>query len=119
VLWIANELLIIDIADCLDRESAGFLSTLVPTHAVGNNGEPAFAEKLLLRFGLPIEIGIFIIGAQQSDVAETCGLDSWLWIRRINRHKLSNASGLARIAQLDPATERVMVSRFESAHYKG
>jgi hypothetical protein len=116
---ITAEVRIVDEANSLDSQPTGLLSAFVAAHSIGDDGESSFAAKHGLRFRFPIEVGVFVVSPEQSDVRQACGLESWLWMRGVNRHKLGNASGLARIAQLESAIERATTSPFEFRHYKG
>src|SRR5579859_410065 len=80
---------LVDVTHGLDRETAGFLATLVSAHAVGDDSEAAFAEEVLVGVGLPIKIGIFIIGALAADVGQARHLDSGFCVAAVNRHKVS------------------------------
>ena len=40
-LWIATKRMVVDVAHGFHREAAGLLSTFVPAHPIGDNGEPA------------------------------------------------------------------------------
>ena len=91
-LWIATKRMVVDVAHGFHREAAGLLSTFVPAHPIGDNGEPAFAEEIVIGVGLPINVGVFVIAAQAADVGQTGRFDSGLWSLAINRHNLKGAS---------------------------
>jgi len=86
VLRIAVEGAVVDVAHSIDSEAAGFLSAFVTTHAVGDDGEAAFAEKFFVRVGFPVEVGVFIVGALTSDVGQARNLDSGFCVTTVNRH---------------------------------
>src|ERR1700730_13145446 len=56
-----SEVLGIDLADSLHCQTAGFLSAFVSAHAIGNYGQPALTQVLLVAGGLPIKVRIFIV----------------------------------------------------------
>src|SRR5262249_844317 len=62
-LGISVEVPVVDIAHGFDCESAGFLSALVATHAIGDDCEAPFALKFDVRIRFPIEKRIFIVRA--------------------------------------------------------
>src|SRR4029077_4725670 len=76
--------IVVDVAHGLDGEATGFLPALVTAHAVGDDGETAFAEEFLLGVGLPIDVGILVIGALTADVGEARRFDAGLWSFGLN-----------------------------------
>ena len=87
VLRVAAEVVIVDVADGLDGETAGFQAAFVSAHAVGDDGKTPFAAKLFFALRLPIQKGVFVVGAEQADIGQACCFQSWLRIGGINRHK--------------------------------
>ena len=53
ILRIATETSSVDAAHSLDGKATGLLSTFVPTHAIGHDGETALAEEILPRNQAP------------------------------------------------------------------
>jgi len=78
---------VIHAANGLDREAAGFLSAFVSTHAVGDHGEAAFAAEVLVGIGLPVEVGIFVVGALETDIGQAGGFDAGLGSFGVNGHR--------------------------------
>ena len=79
--------MVVDFAHSLDGKAAGFLTTFVSTHSVGDDRQATLAAKFVLRFWFPKKIGIFVIVALQADVGQAGGFNSWFRIRNINRHR--------------------------------
>jgi hypothetical protein len=86
-LRIAAKGIVVDVAHGLDGEATSFLPAFVTAHAVGDDGETALAEEVLVGVGLPIEIGILVIGALTADVGEARRFDAGLWSFGLNRHR--------------------------------
>jgi len=86
-LRIAAKGIVVDVAHGLDGETTGFLPAFVPAHAVGDDGETALAEEVLVGVGLPVDVGILVIGALTTDVGETRRFDAGLWSFGLNRHR--------------------------------
>jgi hypothetical protein len=68
LLRVALKLAIVHVTDGLDGETAGFLSAIVATHAVGDDGEPTLATKIGVRLRFPIQVGVFVVFALESNV---------------------------------------------------
>ena len=86
-LGIAGEIAIVEMADGLDRDPAGFLTAFVSTHAVGHDGEAPLAAEFLICIRLPVEKGILVILALQADVGQAGGFDPWSWSLTVHRHR--------------------------------
>ena len=80
----------INIQNRFDRKVTGFLATLVATHAISNNGEPALHFKCGVGFWFPIGEMIFVVFALAPDVRKAGGFNSG-----------SNVHGLCRRAGRD------------------
>ena len=50
---------------------------LVTAHAVGHNGQSAFAREFLIAVGFPVRVPVFVIFALAANVAEARQLNSW------------------------------------------
>ena len=86
-LWIIAESIVIDLAYGLDGKATGFLTALVSAHTVGDDGESALAAKVVVGIGLPVEIGIFVIGALAADIGQARGFDAGLGGFGVNCHR--------------------------------
>jgi len=86
-LGVAIKVAIVDVTDSLYGDAAGLLSAFISAHAIGNNREAALAAELGVGVGLPEEKRIFVIVAQQADVAKAGGLESRLGSFAVNRHR--------------------------------
>ena len=75
LLGIAGEVAIVDITDGLDGKAAGFLPAFVSAHAIGDDGQAAFAAKVGVRGGLPVSERVFIVGADAADVGQISQFD--------------------------------------------
>jgi hypothetical protein len=71
-LRIAAKGIVIDAADGFNSQAAGLLPALISSHAVGDHGEAAFPAKVLVGVGLPVEVGIFVVGALASGSRLRC-----------------------------------------------
>src|SRR5215471_16256706 len=67
--WIVLESTVVDLAHGLDRQTAGFLATLVPAHAISDHGQTALAPELVSVGRLPVKVGILIVFPNPPDVA--------------------------------------------------
>jgi hypothetical protein len=56
------------VTDSLDGETAGFLSAIISTHAVGDDGEAALATKIGVGLRFPIKVGVFVVFALEANV---------------------------------------------------
>ena len=86
-LRIAAEVMVIDVAHGLDGKAAGFLTTFVSTHAVGNDGQAALVEKFVLGLRFPVKIGVLIVVTLKADIGQAGGFKSRFRIPGINRHR--------------------------------
>lgn len=77
---------LVDVAYRFDRQLAGFLSAFVSAHAVGYDRKTALTVEFLVGIGLPVKIGILVVGTLAADVGETRQLYSRLCILTVNRH---------------------------------
>src|SRR5579864_2662581 len=91
-LRIRAEGILVDVTHGLDCEAAGFLSAFVPSHAVGDYGQAAFAEEFLIGLRLPVEVRILIIAALAANVGQARGLDSGLWSFAVDCHNWKSTS---------------------------
>ena len=87
-LRICAESVVVDAANGLDGEAAGFLSAFVTAHAVGHHRQAALAAKVLVGDWLPIKKGILVIGTLAADVGQAGRFDSGSWSLCVNGHSL-------------------------------
>src|SRR5580765_6393852 len=85
-LRIAARGIVVDTTHGFDGEVAGFLPTFVPAHAVGHDGETALATEILVGIGLPIKIGVFVIGTLAADVGQARRFDAGLRSFQVDGH---------------------------------
>ena len=85
-LRIAVKFGIVDMAHGFDGEAAGFLSAFVSAHAVGDYGEAALAAEFVVGVGLPVEVGVLVIGTLAADVGQARDLDPGFCVATVNRH---------------------------------
>src|SRR5260370_29933265 len=86
-LGIAAKGVVINAAHGFYREATGLLSALVSTHAVGHDDETALAAEVLVGVGLPVQVGVFVIGALAADVGDARRFDAGLWSFHVNGHR--------------------------------
>jgi hypothetical protein len=92
-LRIVVEGLIINFANSLNRQAAGFLAAFVAAHAVGNHSESSLALEFLIADWLPIEVGVLIVFALAAHVAQAGYFNSGFHIHAINRHFFTTSTG--------------------------
>src|SRR5579864_3838862 len=83
----AIEAAVIEVADGFDGKAAGFLSAFVSAHAIGDDGEASLDAEIVVVLGLPIEIGIFVIGALAANVGQAGHFHSWFCGAAVYRHE--------------------------------
>ena len=86
-LGIAAEEIIVDTTHGFDRKATGLLATLVASHAVSNDGETAFAEEIIVGLGLPVKVGIFVIGPLTADIGQAGCDDARFGRFGLNSHR--------------------------------
>src|SRR5271157_2781941 len=72
MLWIVAGEVAIDRNHGFDRQTAGLLAAFIAAHAVGDDGETALAQELLVFFRLPVTKTVFVILALAANVG-LCG----------------------------------------------
>ena len=75
---VAREFIVVDAAHGFDGEAAGFLPAFISAHAIGDDGQTAFAQKVIVGVGLPVKKGVFVIGALAAYVGQAGGFDARL-----------------------------------------
>ena len=78
LLRVVVEFAVVDVANGFDGKTAGFLSTFVSAHAVGDDGEAALAAKVLVGVRFPVEVGVLVVGALAPNVGQARGFDARL-----------------------------------------
>src|SRR5437764_5028089 len=85
-LRVITETLIVDLANRLHRQAAGFLTALVSAHTVGNHGESALALKFCFTGRLPIKKGVLVVFALAANIAQAGHFNSGFHIHAVDRH---------------------------------
>jgi hypothetical protein len=92
-LRVIVETLIVNFANGLNGEAAGFLAAFVSTHTIGDDGKASLALKVLCAGGLPIEVGVLIIFALATHIAQASYFDSGFHVHAIDRQFFATSIG--------------------------
>src|SRR5215475_1359566 len=90
VLDVSRRVAVVDVADGIDREATGFLPAFVAAHAIGDQRQSAFLQKLIFALRLPVGEGVFVIFTLAAYVAKTGHLDSGANLHQTSQERKYN-----------------------------